>query len=90
MRNLSLVIGLSLGVLSATTAFAEPAVQPGTTLESLSQATISTTVNGQPGSLKELLQSGKFLPVTPETATTDTPAPTDQPPAATHTTPTAQ
>lgn len=57
----SKILGLSLiaGIISVA-AFAEPAVQPGETLESLSQAKITTTVNGQPGSLKELAASGKI------------------------------
>lgn len=52
-------LGLIAGIISVA-AFAEPAVQPGETLESLSQAKITTTVNGQPGSLKELAASGKI------------------------------
>lgn len=57
----SKVLGLALiaGVISAT-AFAEPTIQPDETLESLSQAKITTTVNGQPGSLQELAASGKI------------------------------
>ena len=52
-------LGLIAGIISVA-AFAEPAVQPGETLESLSQAKITTTVNGQPGSLQELAASGKI------------------------------
>lgn len=52
-------LGLITGIISVA-AFAEPAIQPGETLESLSQAKISTTVNGQPGSLQELAASGKI------------------------------
>lgn len=57
----SKVLGLAViaGIISAT-AFAEPAIQPGETLESLSQTKITTTVNGQPGSLQELAASGKI------------------------------
>lgn len=69
MRNLWISMGFTFGLLGATSAFAEPAVQPGETLESLSQVKISTTVNGQPGSLQDLISSGKFQPVTPETTT---------------------
>lgn len=41
------LLGLSLvtGMMSAT-AFAEPAIQPGDTLESLSKVKVSTAVNG--------------------------------------------
>ena len=53
-----LASGLLLG-FSSISAFAEPAVQAGETLESLSQAKISTTINGQPGSIQELIQSGQ-------------------------------
>lgn len=76
MRNLWISMGLTIGLLGATSAFAEPAVQPGQTLESLAQVKVSTTVNGQPGSLQDLLSSGKFQPVTPETTPpTDAPQP---------------
>ncbi|MHA3891868.1 hypothetical protein [Acinetobacter sp. GXMZU3951] len=50
--------GLMLGAISAT-ALAEPAVQAGETLESLSKAKMSTTINGQPGSIQALVDSGK-------------------------------
>lgn len=53
-----LASGLLLG-FSSVNAFAEPAVQAGETLESLSQAKISTTINGQPGSIQDLIQSGQ-------------------------------
>lgn len=53
-----LASGLLLG-FSSVSAFAEPAVQAGETLESLSQAKISTTINGQPGSIQDLIQSGQ-------------------------------
>jgi hypothetical protein len=53
-----LASGLLLG-FSSVNAFAEPAVQAGETLESLSQAKVSTTINGQPGSIQDLIQSGQ-------------------------------
>ena len=65
--------------LASTTAFAEPAVQPGETLESLSKAKIATTVNGQPGTLKEVLNQEK-LTVISESAQ---PAPAATAPAST-------
>lgn len=84
MRNIFVSIGLFMGMFTATAAFAEPAVQPGETLESLSQVKVHTTVNGQPGSLADLMSSGKYTPVpTPQpaadhnnspAATPDTPA----------------
>lgn len=54
--NLALLTGLGLASVSA---LAEPAVQAGETLESLSKVKINTTVNGQPGSLNELVSSGQ-------------------------------
>ena len=71
---LSLLSGLSFA--SATT-FAEPAVQAGETLESLSQAKVTTTVNGQPGSLDELLSSGQIKLVNQGNVTTDATDATD-------------
>lgn len=62
MRHLLFAASL----VASASALAEPAVQPGQTLESLSQAQTSTTVNGQPGSLKELLQDGKYKLVSPD------------------------
>ena len=55
------LLGLSLvtGMMSAT-AFAEPAIQPGDTLESLSKVKVSTAVNGQAGSIEELVASGQI------------------------------
>lgn len=55
------LLGLSLvtGMMSAT-AFAEPAIQPGDTLESLSQVKVNTTVNGQAGSIQDLVASGQI------------------------------
>ncbi|MDM1244493.1 hypothetical protein [Acinetobacter indicus] len=50
--------GLITGLMSAT-AFAEPPIQPGDTLESLSKAKVVTTVNGQPGSLQDIVASGQ-------------------------------
>ena len=52
-------LGLIAGFVSVS-AFAEPPIQPGETLESLSQVKVSTTVNGHPGSLEELAASGKI------------------------------
>ena len=44
----SKLLGLSVvTALMATTAFAEPQVQPGDSLENLSKVKVSTTVNGQ-------------------------------------------
>jgi hypothetical protein len=54
--SLSLMTGLSFVSVAA---FAEPAIQPGETLESLSKVKITTTVNGQPGSINELVASGQ-------------------------------
>lgn len=56
----SKLLGASLitGLMSAT-AFAEPPIQPGDTLESLSKAKVVTTVNGQPGSLQDIVASGQ-------------------------------
>ncbi|TCB72723.1 hypothetical protein E0H88_00465 [Acinetobacter sp. ANC 4216] len=55
------LLGLSLvtGMISAT-AFAEPAIQPGDTLESLSKVKVNTTVNGQAGSIENLVASGQI------------------------------
>ncbi|NOZ97315.1 MAG: hypothetical protein GXO52_06090 [Gammaproteobacteria bacterium] len=54
------LIGAALMTASLSiTAFAEQPVQAGETLESLSQAKITTTVNGQPGSIEDLVNSGK-------------------------------
>ncbi|MPW45581.1 hypothetical protein [Acinetobacter guerrae] len=53
-------IGAALITASLSmTAFAEQPVQAGETLESLSKAKVTTTVNGQPGSLADLVNSGK-------------------------------
>ncbi|NCI77935.1 hypothetical protein [Acinetobacter kanungonis] len=60
-----LACGLLMGLVNVT-AFAEPAVQAGETLESLSQAKITTSINGQPGSIQELVQSGQVRLVNPE------------------------
>lgn len=56
LQLIGLLSGLS--IISAS-AFAEPQVQAGETLESLSQAKVTTTINGQPGSLQDLVSSGK-------------------------------
>jgi len=59
--KLSKLLGLGIftSVISAG-AFAEPPVQAGETLESLSKARISTTVNGQQASLESLVNSGQI------------------------------
>ena len=44
--------------------FAEPPIQAGDTLESLSKVKISTTINGQAGSLQELIANGQIRIVT--------------------------
>lgn len=62
MRHILFITSL----IAAGHVFAEPAVQPGQTLEQLSQTQVSTTVNGQPGSLKDLLQNGKYKLVSPD------------------------
>ena len=46
-----LSLSLITGLMSAT-AFAEPAIQAGDSLESLSKVKVSTTVNGQAGSIQ--------------------------------------
>ncbi|WP_406741378.1 hypothetical protein [Acinetobacter shaoyimingii] len=67
--------------LASVFAFAEPAIQPGETLESLSKAKITTTVNGQPGSIKELVESGKVKVISDQgqvaTSAPSTTAPAD-------------
>lgn len=68
-------IGL-IGTVVSASAFAEPPIQPGDTLESLSQAKITTTVNGQPGSIQELLNSGQIKLLEPNVA--NVPAPVNQ------------
>ena len=57
----SKLLGLSLvtGLMSAT-AFAEPTIQPGDSLESLSKVKVTTTVNGQVGSIQDLVTSGQI------------------------------
>ena len=57
----SKLIGLSLvtGLMSAT-AFAEPPIQSGDSLESLSKVVITTTVNGQSGSIQDLVSRGQI------------------------------
>ena len=77
--KLSKILGLGLftSVISAA-ALAEPAVQPGETLESLSKAKISTTVNGQEASLESLVNSGQVRLVDPRTsAAPQAPMPTN-------------
>ncbi|WP_180001423.1 MULTISPECIES: hypothetical protein [unclassified Acinetobacter] len=78
--KLSKILGLGLftSVISAG-AFAEPPVQPGETLESLSKAKISTTVNGQQASLETLVNSGQVRLVDPRTAAPQQSMPNTQP-----------
>lgn len=59
MRSKLIGLGFITGMCSMT-AFAEPPVQPGDTLESLSKVRINTTVNGQPGSLSEMMGNGQY------------------------------
>ncbi|QZD32658.1 hypothetical protein ABEKA_0609 [Acinetobacter lwoffii] len=63
----ALGLGLFTSVISVA-AFAEPPVQPGETLESLSKAKISTKVNGQEASLESLVNSGQIRLVDPRAA----------------------
>lgn len=58
MRAQFIAVAFVTASLSMT-AFAEQPVQAGETLESLSKAKVTTTVNGQSGSLEELVKSGK-------------------------------
>jgi len=76
-------IGVIAGLCSMA-ALAEPAVQPGETLESLSKVKVTTTVNGQPGSISDLVNSGKVQQVSAAptgAAPTGAPIPADVPPA---------
>lgn len=77
LAHLAVVTGLTF---ASMTAFAEPPVQAGETLESLSKVKVSTTVNGQPGSLNELLASGQ-IKVLPGTQSAAAPAPASAPAA---------
>lgn len=54
LNKTALVLGL-IASFSAAAALAEPPLQPGDTLQSLSQVKISTSVNGQPGSLADFV-----------------------------------
>lgn len=54
-----LSFSLITGLISAT-AFAEPAIQAGDSLDSLSKVKVSTTVNGQAGSIQDLVASGQI------------------------------
>lgn len=77
-------IGVITGLCSMA-ALAEPAVQPGDTLESLSKVKVTTTVNGQPGSISDLVNSGQVQQVSAaptNAAPTGAPIPADVPPAA--------
>ena len=55
LLSLSLITGLM-----GATAFAEPAIQAGDSLDSLSKVKVSTTVNGQAGSIQDLVASGQI------------------------------
>lgn len=81
MKKILTGVAIVTSLFSATAVFAEPAVQPGQTLESLSQAQVTTTVNGQPGSLQQLMQSGQYQPVATPSFQQQQPAPADQAPA---------
>lgn len=75
-------IGVITGLCSMA-ALAEPAVQPGDTLESLSKVKVTTTVNGQPGSISDLVNSGQVQQVSAaptSAAPTGAPIPADVPP----------
>lgn len=50
---------LGLSIFSLTV-YAEPPLQAGDTLESLSKVSIQTSVNGQPGSIQDLVDSGQI------------------------------
>ncbi len=50
---------LGLSIFSLTV-YAEPPLQAGDTLESLSKVSIQTSVNGQPGSIQDLVDSGRI------------------------------
>ncbi|UGQ30116.1 hypothetical protein [Acinetobacter calcoaceticus] len=81
----SKIIGISVITgLCSMAALAEPAVQPGDTLESLSKVKVTTTVNGQPGSISDLVNSGQVQQVSAaptNAAPTGAPIPADVPPA---------
>lgn len=76
MHSKILGLGLISGLMSAA-AFAEPSIQPGDTLESLSKVKIVTTINGQPGSIQDLVSSGQVQLV--EGANPENAASTEQP-----------
>lgn len=59
MRLNSTTSFIALSLLSMTI-YAEAPIQAGDTLESLSKVRIQTTVNGQPGSIQELVSSGQI------------------------------
>jgi len=55
-----------IGTVISASAFAEPPIQPGDTLESLSQAKVTTTVNGQPVSSGQIkLLDPNAAPISP-------------------------
>ncbi|MEB6565226.1 hypothetical protein MXL26_07610 [Acinetobacter towneri] len=59
MRFHLFAFGLASSLMSIS-AFAEPPIQAGDTLESLSKVKIQTSINGQAGSLEELVASGQI------------------------------
>ncbi|EOE6494373.1 hypothetical protein ACKPLG_001865 [Acinetobacter baumannii] len=73
-------IGVITGLCSMA-ALAEPAVQPGDTLESLSKVKVTTTVNGQPGSISDLVNSGQVQQVSAAPTNAAPPAPNQAAPA---------
>lgn len=73
-------IGVITGLCSMA-ALAEPAVQPGDTLESLSKVKVTTTVIGQPGSISDLVNSGQVQQVSAAPTDAVPPAPNQAPPA---------
>ena len=65
------IAALTLLTGITTAAFAETPIQATDSIESLSKAKVVTTVNGQPGSLQELLASGKVKVIDVNTAPVD-------------------
>ncbi|WP_168419385.1 hypothetical protein [Acinetobacter towneri] len=59
MRFHLFAFGLTSSLMSIS-AFSEPPIQTGDTLESLSKVKIQTSINGQVGSLEELVASGQI------------------------------
>lgn len=57
LKSISYFIGLSLFNLAT---YAEPPLQAGDTIESLSKVHIQTSINGQSGSIQDLVDSGQI------------------------------